>query len=125
MLGDNNAVILNTILPSSQFKKKHASCAYHMVPKAIISKGLQKQNSTTTEAPNEDLPKTRAHQLTHQYHKHTGANGEKMAKYYVNNHLLLKDGISSTQLPMVIPLPSVVIKIFSRLALWFRSTTGN
>jgi len=35
MFGDNNSVILNTTLPSSQLKKKHNSVAYHAVQEAI------------------------------------------------------------------------------------------
>ena len=31
MLGDNNAVVLSTTIPSSQLKKKHLSIAYHKV----------------------------------------------------------------------------------------------
>jgi predicted kinase len=38
MLGDNNAVVLNTTVPSSQLKKKHAACAYHRVREAIAAK---------------------------------------------------------------------------------------
>ena len=37
MLGDNNAVVLNTTLPSSQLKKKHLSCSYHMIREAIAA----------------------------------------------------------------------------------------
>jgi hypothetical protein len=35
MLGDNNAVVLNTTLPSSQLKKKHQPFCYHRVREAI------------------------------------------------------------------------------------------
>jgi hypothetical protein len=35
LLGDNNAVILNTAIPSSQLKKKHQACAYHRIREAI------------------------------------------------------------------------------------------
>ena len=38
MFGDNNSVILNTTLPSSQLKKKHNSIAYHAVREAIAGK---------------------------------------------------------------------------------------
>jgi hypothetical protein len=38
MLGDNNAVVLNTTVPSSQLKKKHAACSYHRVREAIAAK---------------------------------------------------------------------------------------
>jgi hypothetical protein len=35
LLGDNNAVVLNTTIPSSQLKKKHQACAYHRIREAI------------------------------------------------------------------------------------------
>jgi len=35
MLGDNNAVVLNTTLPSSQLKKKHQAVSYHRIREAI------------------------------------------------------------------------------------------
>ena len=38
MLGDNNAVVLNTTLPSSQLKKKHQAISYHRVREAIAAK---------------------------------------------------------------------------------------
>ena len=37
MFGDNNAVVLNTTLPSSQLKKKHQAISYHRVREAIAS----------------------------------------------------------------------------------------
>ena len=37
MLGDNNSVVLNTLVPSSILKKKHHVCAYHQVHEAIAS----------------------------------------------------------------------------------------
>ena len=40
MLGDNNAVVLNTTLPSSQLKKKHQAIAYHRIREAIAAKIL-------------------------------------------------------------------------------------
>ena len=40
MYGDNQAVVLNTTVPSSMLKKKHAACAYHRVREAIASKIL-------------------------------------------------------------------------------------
>ena len=41
MLGDNNAVVLNTTLPSSQLKKKHQAVCYHRVREAIACKILE------------------------------------------------------------------------------------
>jgi len=41
MLGDNNSVILNTTLPSSQLKKKHNAIAYHRVREAVAAKILR------------------------------------------------------------------------------------
>ena len=38
LFGDNNSVILNTTLPSSQLKKKHNAIAYHRVREAIAAK---------------------------------------------------------------------------------------
>jgi len=38
MLGDNKATVLNTTLPSSNLKKKHLACSYHMIRKAIAGK---------------------------------------------------------------------------------------
>lgn len=38
MYGDNNAVVLNTTLPSSQLKKKHQAVSYHRVREAIACK---------------------------------------------------------------------------------------
>ena len=35
MLGDNNSVVLNTLVPSLILKKKHHACAYHQVCEAI------------------------------------------------------------------------------------------
>jgi len=35
MLGDNNAVVINTTLPSSQLKKKHQAVSYHRIREAI------------------------------------------------------------------------------------------
>jgi len=35
MFGENNSVILNTTIPSSQLKKKHNAIAYHHVREAI------------------------------------------------------------------------------------------
>ena len=37
MYGDNNAVVLNTTLPSSQLKKKHCAIAYHRVREAMAA----------------------------------------------------------------------------------------
>jgi hypothetical protein len=37
MFGDNNSVILNTTIPSSQLKKKHNAIAYHRVREAIAA----------------------------------------------------------------------------------------
>ena len=37
LFGDNNAVVLNTTIPSSQLKKKHAAVAYHRVREMIAS----------------------------------------------------------------------------------------
>ncbi len=37
MHGDNNAVVLNTTLPSSQLKEKHKGISYHQVREAIAS----------------------------------------------------------------------------------------
>jgi hypothetical protein len=34
LLGDNNVVVLNTTIPSSQLKKKHQACAYHRIREA-------------------------------------------------------------------------------------------
>ena len=41
MLGDNNAVVLNTTLPSSQLKKKHQAISYHRIREAIAGKILE------------------------------------------------------------------------------------
>ena len=38
MLGDNMSVILNTTVPSSTLKKKHAACNYHRIQEAIAGK---------------------------------------------------------------------------------------
>ena len=38
MYGDNNAVVLNTTLPSSQLKKKHQAVCYHRVREAVAAK---------------------------------------------------------------------------------------
>ena len=38
MLGDNMSVILNTTVPSSMLKKKHAACNCHRVREAIAAK---------------------------------------------------------------------------------------
>ena len=35
MLGDNQSVVLNTTIPSSVLKKKHASISYHRIREAI------------------------------------------------------------------------------------------
>ena len=41
MLGDNNAVVLNTTIPSSQLKKKHAACSYHRVREMIACRAVR------------------------------------------------------------------------------------
>ena len=41
ILGDNNAVVLNTSVPSSQIKKKQLSCAYHRVREMIACKATR------------------------------------------------------------------------------------
>jgi hypothetical protein len=41
ILGDNNAVVLNTTTPSSQLKKKHAACAYHRIRENIAAKTIE------------------------------------------------------------------------------------
>ena len=41
MLGDNNAVVLNTTLPSSQLKKKHQAISYHRVREAIAARIIE------------------------------------------------------------------------------------
>ena len=41
MFGDNNSVILNTTIPSSQLKKKHNAIAYHRVREAIAGGIIQ------------------------------------------------------------------------------------
>ena len=41
MYGDNNAVVLNTTLPSSQLKKKHQAISYHRVREAIAARVLE------------------------------------------------------------------------------------
>ena len=38
MLGDNMSVILNTTVPSSMLKKKHAACNYHRVREAVAAR---------------------------------------------------------------------------------------
>jgi hypothetical protein len=35
LVGDNNSIVLNTLVPSSILKKKHHACAYHRVREAI------------------------------------------------------------------------------------------
>ena len=40
ILGDNNAVILNTTIPSSQLKKKHNAIAYHRVREMIACRAI-------------------------------------------------------------------------------------
>ena len=37
LFGDNNAVILNTTIPSSQLKKKHNAIAYHRVRECVAA----------------------------------------------------------------------------------------
>ncbi len=37
LLSDNNGVVLNTTLPSSQLKKKHQPISYHRVCEAIAT----------------------------------------------------------------------------------------
>ena len=37
LLGDNNAVIINTQLPSSSLKKKHKSVAFHKAREAVAA----------------------------------------------------------------------------------------
>ena len=41
ILGDNNAVILNTTVPSSQLKKKHNAIAYHRVREMIACRAIR------------------------------------------------------------------------------------
>ena len=41
ILGDNNAVVLNTTIPSSQLKKKQLACAYHRVREMIACKATR------------------------------------------------------------------------------------
>jgi hypothetical protein len=41
ILGDNNAVVLNTTIPSSQIKKKQLACAYHRVREMIACKATR------------------------------------------------------------------------------------
>ena len=38
LLGDNMSVVVNTMIPSSQMKKKHNAIAYHRVREAIAAK---------------------------------------------------------------------------------------
>jgi hypothetical protein len=38
LLGDNNSVVINTTIPSSQLKKKHNAIAYHRVRETIAAK---------------------------------------------------------------------------------------
>jgi hypothetical protein len=35
MFGDNNAVIISTLIPSSQLKKKHNACAFHRIRECV------------------------------------------------------------------------------------------
>jgi hypothetical protein len=44
LLGDNNAVVLNTTIPSSQLKKKHQACAYHWIREAIAGSVIDFRN---------------------------------------------------------------------------------
>jgi hypothetical protein len=41
ILGDNNAVVLNTTIPSSQLKKKQMACAYHRVREMIACRATR------------------------------------------------------------------------------------
>jgi hypothetical protein len=43
-LGDNNAVVLNTTILSSQLKKKHQVCAYHLIREAIAGSVIDFQH---------------------------------------------------------------------------------
>ncbi len=44
MVGDNMAVVLNIIIPSSAIKKKHQSCNYHKVRESIAAKFIKFQH---------------------------------------------------------------------------------
>ena len=37
LFGDNNLVILNTTIPSSQLKRKHYAIAYHRIPEGVAA----------------------------------------------------------------------------------------
>jgi hypothetical protein len=41
MFGDNQSVVLNTTIPSSQFKKKIHACAYHRVREMITCRAIR------------------------------------------------------------------------------------
>jgi hypothetical protein len=41
MFGDNQSVILNTTIPSSQLKKKIHACAYHRVREMITCRAIR------------------------------------------------------------------------------------
>lgn len=99
MLGDNNAVVLNTTLPSSQLKKKHQAICYHRVREAIACGILEFYHIPTWANYSDVLTKPVSSQVFHNLIKPVlfrASWREDGREYYANDSKSPRENVRTT-----------------------------